>query len=87
MKPRETILVGNYLVSYPTATTVAIARRCCITNISSQLLIHQQLDSLMTPTGKFCDITDGQYLYTAIIFRKPIFWSRRKIENTLKQLC
>ena len=75
--------VGNFIISYYSLKEVALSWKGIAGCISTQLVTNEKVKGILTHTGTFCDLPFEGCIYPGIIFNKPVFMSRRKLERIL----
>ena len=75
--------VGNFVLTYLGPKEISLSWKGMFSGISTQLLTHEKVDSVLTPTGTYFNLPFEGRLYPGINFRIPLFMSRKKLEKIL----
>ena len=83
----DIIRVGNFVVHYPqNRRHVAVSIMGQLGTMSTQLLTHEKVRGVLSPTGTYCNLPFDGVVYPGIYFKKPLFMSQRKLERFLKKV-
>ena len=78
--------VGKFIISYLNRREVSISYKGYLSNLATQMLTHEMVDGLLTHTGTFSDLPFEGAVYPGIVFKKPFFMSRKKLECLLENI-